>query len=181
MLIPAIDQKVALPGVGVLAKPENPAPRLTADAPATALMTDFRRERATVVAPGRHVDAALRDMILDGVRALVVVDDDQTVLGLITASDILGPRPVQFLQNPLCDSNPCRHQDVHVGDIMTVWAHLQLLEFTWLAASTCRDIAVLFAATETSHLLVVEGGGNAPSIVRGLISRTRLMRQLAPS
>lgn len=180
MLHSAIDRKLVLPVAGVLAKPENPAQHLTRGAPATALMTDFRRERATVVAPGRHVDAALRDMILAGVRALLVVDDEQAVLGLITASDILGPRPVQFLQNPLCDSNPCRHKDVHVGDIMTVWAHLQLLETSWLAVSTCGDILALFAATETSHLLVVETGDDARSIVRGLISRTRLMRQLAP-
>jgi len=178
MLIPAIAQIMVLPAAGVLARPENPIQRLTADSPAAALMTDFRHERASVVAATRHVDAALRDMILEGVRALVVVDDDESVLGLITANDILGPRPVQFLQSPLCDGNPCRHQDVHVGDIMTRWADLQLLDFARLRASTCGDIATLFAATDASHLLVSEADGDAPQIVRGLISRTRLIRQL---
>jgi len=173
-----MDLKIILPAAGMLTMPENPVQRLTADAPAPALITDSRRERASVVAPGRHVDAALRDMILEGVRALLVVGDDQTVLGLIAASDILGPRPVQFLQSPLCDGSPCRHKDVHVGDIMTTWAHLHLLDWIWVEASTCGDIAALFAGAETSHLLVVERVGDATPIVRGLISRTRLMRQL---
>ena len=179
-MIPANCEKVVLPDALALARPENPLERLAKNAPAVALMTDFRRERASVVDPGQHIDAALREMILAGVRALVVVADDQAVLGLITASDILGPRPVQFLQNPLCDSTPCRHTDVHVGDIITDWANLRLLDFAWVSTSTCGDMMTVFADTEASHLLVFEREGQGLPVVRGLISRTRLLRQLAP-
>lgn len=81
-----------------------------------AAMTDFSSERPVIVSPKRH-------MMISGIRALLVVNET-TVLGLITAADILGPRPIQFLQNPLCEGSPCRRRDVHVADIMTPWPTL---------------------------------------------------------
>ncbi len=172
--------QLRLPSSGKLAKPVNPMERHAMDAPAIAVMTDFRREQPSVVSAKQHVDAALNDMILDGVRALLVVED-QSVVGLVTASDILGPRPIQFLQNPLCDGSPCQHQHVHVGDIMTNWADLRLLRLEWVDKSSCGDVASAFAAHEASHLLVVERVDDGSSFVRGIFSRTRLARQLPPS
>lgn len=179
MLIPtAADGTLVLLGPGVLSEPMDVFQPLTADAPAIELMTDFRRVRVCVVAPERHVDAALQDMIVEGVRALVVVEEGW-VRGLITATDILGPRPIQFLQSPLCDGNPCRHEDVHVGEIMTPWAELRLITMDWIMRSNCADVAVVFSATEATHLLVISGSPNAPATVCGLLSRTRLARQVA--
>ena len=43
----------------------------------------------------------------------------------------MGERPIKFLQNPLCEGSPCRHKDIHVADIMTPWAELQLLDYDW--------------------------------------------------
>lgn len=177
MLISAADQPLPLSGAVALNEPSNPTLRLTTASPALQLMTDFKAERPIVVNPRRHIDAALTDMILEGVRALVVIDDGR-VLGLIAASDVLGPRPVQFLQNPLCETSPCRHQDVRVGDIMTRWLDLKVLEFSWVTTATIGDVVDAFAQTDITHLLVVEG---ASSAVRGLFSRTRLARQLALS
>ena len=180
MLIPARDHRPLLPTAGILEAPVNPTRRFTADSPAIELMTDFHREQPIVVAPERHIEPALKDMILEGVRALLVADE-AAVVGLITAGDILGPRPVQFLQNPLCRSSPCRHEDISVGDIMTPWAELEMLEFDWVRGRTCGDVVTAFSKTDATHLVVVEGRRPAPTVVRGLLSRTRLARQLALS
>jgi hypothetical protein len=101
------------------------------------------------------------------------------VLGLITASDILGERPIKFLQSPLCEGRPCRHKDIHVADIMTPWAELLLLDYDWVAQRAAADIAETLVRTCATHLLVVERSAQgAGSALRGLFSRTRLERQL---
>ena len=94
---------------------------LTRQSSALEAMTDFAIESPVFVLPARHIDDALQDMIQAGIRSLLVMENG-VVLGLITASDILGTRPIQFLQSHLCVSQPCQHKDVHVSDIMTVLA-----------------------------------------------------------
>ncbi|MBK7904614.1 MAG: CBS domain-containing protein [Proteobacteria bacterium] len=153
-------------------------PRLKGESPALAAMTDFTHDNPAIVAPGRHIDDALRDMIAYGVRALLVVEDGK-VLGLITASDIMGERPIKFLQNPLCEGSPCRHKDIHVADIMTPWAELQLIDYDWVSHRATADIAETLIRTCATHLLVVERSAqDTGSTLRGLFSRTRLERQL---
>jgi len=100
------------------------------------------------------------------------------VLGLITAADILGPRPIQFLQNPRCESYPCRHQDIRVADIMTPWAKLRLLDYYQVTVASAGDLADQFRGTDTTHVLVIERAAVGTAQVRGLISRSRLLRQL---
>lgn len=178
MPIPTVVTPLRLPTQEALARPTNPLVQHSPDTPASVLLTDFRHERASVVAPDRHVDAALNEMILTGVRALLVVEAQQ-VIGLITATDIMGPKPIQFLQNPLCDGTPCRHEHVHVSDVMTPLSSLDLLPIEWLESHTCADLATRFGATDTTHQLVVGRADDGQLVTRGIVSRTRLMRQVA--
>lgn len=150
---------------------------LNRSSPGVRAMTDFSAETPVCVSPGRHIDDALQDMIRAGIRSLLVVDDG-AVLGLITAADILGTRPIQFLQNPLCESYPCRHQDVRVSDIMTPWAQLQLMDYYRVTAASAGDLADQLRGSDTTHILVIERAADNTIQVRGLLSRTRLLRQL---
>jgi CBS-domain-containing membrane protein len=114
---------------------------LTRYSPGVRATTDFSIETPARVVPERLIDDALQDMVRARLRSLLVVDEGSAVLGLITAADILGTRPIQFLQNPLCESPPCRHQDIRVADIMTRWAQLRLLDYyqsQWRAQATWR-------------------------------------------
>lgn len=161
-----------------LGRPANPLEQHAPTTPADVLLTDFRQEPACCVDPDRHVDSALNEMILAGVRALLVVEAQQ-IIGLITATDIMGPKPIQFLQDPSCDGTPCRHEHVHVKDIMTPRANLELLPIEWLDSHTCADLASRFSATDASHLLIVGRAEDGELEVRGIVSRTRLLRQVA--
>jgi CBS domain containing-hemolysin-like protein len=151
---------------------------LTRSSPGVRAMTDFAAETPVCVFPGRHIDDALQDMIRAGIRSLLVVDEGGVVLGLITAADILGTRPIQFLQNPLCESHPCRHQDVRVSDIMTPWAQLRLMDYYRVTAASAGDLADQFRGSDTTHILVIERAADNIIQVRGLLSITRLRRQL---
>lgn len=153
------------------------APPLPSTAPALDAMTDLASEAAHVVTSGRQIDEALRDMIAFGVRLLLVVHDHD-VLGVITSYDITGERPIQFLQDPFRSGVPHRHADVTVADIMTPVSEIRPLRLAWLAGATVADVAALFRSRPDTHLLVAEdepGGGVA---IRGIVSRSRLQRQL---
>ena len=146
-------------------------------APALDVMTDLATEAAHVVAPDRQIDDALHDMILFGVRLLLVVHE-QVVTGIITSYDIMGERPIQFLHDPFRSERPHRHADIRVADIMTPIAEIRPLRLRWVAAATVADIAELFRMRNDTHLLVADDTTRGEMVIRGIFSRSRLERQL---
>jgi CBS domain-containing protein len=142
--------------------------------PAIHAITDFTREHPVIVDEERQIDDALEDMIRFGVRAMLVVRD-QRIVGLITSYDIQGERPLQFLQA----SNYSRHRDIRVGHIMTPWDKLLAVDWDSIQSARAGDLLQVLEEAEITHLLVIEGGKkNTVPIVRALVSRARLARQL---
>jgi hypothetical protein len=113
--------------------------RIALTDPAVRVVTDFTSEHALTVAEDRPIDEAVREMIVAGVRALLVVHGD-SVTGLITSYDIQGERPLRFLSS----SNYSRHDEIEVGHIMTPWDQVPTLD--WQAVLTARvaDMVNLF-------------------------------------
>ena len=147
---------------------------LDAADPAIHAITDFTREYPVTVGEDRHIDLALEDMIHLGVRAMLVMRE-QRIVGLITSYDIQGERPLQFLQS----SNYTRHQDVRVGHIMTPWDKLLALDWESVQSARAGDLLDVLEQAGLTHLLVIETSKkNTLPIVRALVSRARLARQL---
>ena len=158
-------------------QPQDTA-RRSAEVPARELMTDFERTQPLTVAPDRHIDAALQDMVVGGVRSLLVVEAGEFV-GLVTAADLQGEKPIQFLQSPMCSSYPCKHADVQVRDVMTPLRELVALDDATLHRTTAGEILALLQLERLSHVLVMQSAGDGERSVRGVFSRTRLERSLA--
>jgi CBS domain len=143
---------------------------------ATRVVTDFTREPPMTVTEDRPIDDALQDMITAGVRALLVVRGD-LVSGLITSYDIQGERPLQFLQT----SSYTRHDEIEVRHIMTHWDRVPILDWRLVREARVYDVAKGFESTCATHLVFVEHLEHDEAFVRGLLSRTRLERQLGQS
>ena len=142
--------------------------------PAIHAITDFTREHPVTVGEERQIDDALGDMIRLGVRAMLVMRE-QRIVGVITSYDIQGERPLQFLQT----SNYSRHQDICVGHIMTPWDKLLAVDWDSMQAARAGDLLQALEEAGLTHLLVIERGAkNATPIVRAMVSRARLARQL---
>jgi len=142
--------------------------------PAIHAVTDFTREHPVTVEEDRQIDDALRDMIHLGVRAMLVMRE-QRIVGLVTSYDIQGERPLQFLQS----SNYSRHHEIRVGHIMTPWDKLLALDWDGVQAARAGELLQILEEAGLTHLLVIEAGKkNAAPIVRALVSRARLARQL---
>jgi CBS-domain-containing membrane protein len=143
--------------------------------PALLAITDFTREYPVTVDAERQIDDALDDMIRLGVRALLVYQE-QRIVGLITSYDIQGERPMQFLQQ----SNYSHHRDIRVADIMTPWDALAALNWDTLQEMRAGDLLHLLEEAGLTHLIVVEvDRKNSSCIIRALVSRARLVRQLS--
>jgi CBS-domain-containing membrane protein len=154
--------------------PAPPSGRVRLDSPALEVMTDLRKVPAATIDADAPLDAANRFMIRRGVRLLLVADDRRQVLGLITATDILGERPVTFAVE-----RGVKRQDIVVHDIMTPRERLDVLWYAELAGAEVGHVVVTLKAAGRQHALVAESGSDgAGQTVRGIFSLSQIARQL---
>lgn len=154
------------------AVPEN----ITLDNEAASVMTDLTRVTAVIILPGDTVDEAKRRMIQRGVRLLLVVDQDRKVVGLITATDILGEKPVLA-----ASERGLRREEVMVRDIMTPQERLEVLSMADVRAAKVGHIVATLQRAGRQHALVVDRDPKGRQVVRGLYSATQIARQLGVS
>lgn len=171
-LTPAMMQ----PGVGY-AQPSHPVPeKVTVDDPALQVVTDFKRVTAIIVLAADTVDEAHSRMIKRGVRMLLVVDQERKVVGLITANDILGEKPMQVIAH-----RGIRREELLVRDVMTSQERLQVLSLDALRTAKVGHIVATLKAAGRQHALVVETDGSGHQTVCGMFSATQIARQLGVS
>jgi CBS domain-containing protein len=135
-------------------------------------MTDFTSKFAITVEPERQIDAALADMARLSVRAMLVVRGE-SVVGLVTSYDIEGRRAERF-----AEQFQVARGDIRVGDIMTGWEDLPTLDWHTLQTARISDVLEIFEGIGVMHLLVIESDERGAEVLRGLISRSRIERQL---
>ena len=152
-----------------IAHPNAPG-RVTLDDPAFSVMTDLREVSAATTSPEEPIDSAHAVMIRRGVRLLFVLDAQSSVVGIITATDLLGVKPMQFMQ-----ARGVTHAEVQVRDIMTPASRLDALALLDVAQMRVGHIVATLKAVRRQHLTVAEDGG---SRVRGLFSASQVARQL---
>ncbi len=143
--------------------------------PALTVMTDFRERASVTVSDSATVDAALEHMKHAGVRsAFVIHAQRRVVVGLVTAYDIMGDKPVRHMQD-----QQVPRKDVHVRDIMTPLKDVPSVDIRDVESATVADVARLFDAPDLTHLVVTEPDEHGPVRLRGLLSAARVRRLLA--
>ena len=152
-----------------LARPEGSG-RVTLDEPAFAVMTDLREVPAATTSAGESVDRAHAYMLQRGVRLLFVVDRDGAIEGVITATDILGEKPLRVAQ-----SRGIPHGELAVADLMTPATQLEALSLQDVSQMRVGHIVATLKQVRRQHVMVCEDGGR---VVRGLFSASKVARQL---
>jgi CBS-domain-containing membrane protein len=151
---------------------------LRASDSALRALTDFAASPAFTVNAGCGIDDALDDMFRRGVRALIVLDERDAVIGLVTSYDIQGGRTQQYL-----NSHPtCRREQLRVREIMTSCAAWAAIDWREVRSARIDDVLEIFRSTGSPYLLILEAAhATTPQLLRGIISRSRLERQLGES
>jgi len=155
-------------------QPGQDPERVRVDSPALSVMTDLRQIPVATIDLEAPLDAANRFMIRRGVRLLLVSDDEHRVLGLITANDVLGEKPVQFsLERGI------KRQEIRVRDIMIPCERLEVLHYADLIRAEVGHVVATLQRAGRQHALVADMGADGKTeTVRGIFSISQIARQL---
>ncbi len=141
--------------------------------PATDVMTDLTKISVVSVRARTSMDKANAKMIKYGVRMLLVLDDNEQIAGLITATDVLGEKPMHFLQNM-----GGTHADIMVRDIMSTQRELEVLSIQDVKNARVGDVVASLKKANRQHTLVASEAPDGHQSVCGLFSITQIARQL---
>ena len=147
--------------------------RVTLDDHSSSVMTDLKIVSMINVRINTSMEKANAKMIHYGVRMLLVLDDADKVVGLITATDILGEKPIRFLENM-----GGTHADIQVRDIMTTQRELEVLKLQDVKNAKVGHIVATLKQAGRQHAIVVEESSDGNQAVCGLFSATQIARQL---
>ncbi len=159
-------------GVGLVSPSRDPSKKVTKDAPALSVMTDLRIITPFQINSSANIQEANSKMLACGVRLLFVHNSQDQLMGLITSKDILGEKPMLFVQN-----NGGTHADITVNDIMTPLEKLDAIPFEAIEKATVGDIVSSLENCKRHHMLVLQTREDR-TCIRGIISITQVSRQL---
>ncbi len=158
----------------ILQPPRVRADKVTAASPALAVMTDLRKVRVITINPETPLNAALMVMINAKVRLLIAIDKAGVIVGLVSAQDVMGEKPLRVANDDRI------HRDaVTVQQIMTRSGDVRPLSISDVEHASVSDIVMHLIESHKQHALVVEAGAeNGAFHACGIFSATQIGRQL---
>jgi CBS domain-containing protein len=135
-------------------------------------MTDLRRTTPATIRPQAPLAGANEFMIARGVRLLLVLDDQEHVLGVISATDILGERAMR-----VATGRGMRRDELTVADVMIPAEQVEVIALEDAAAARVGHVLETLRRAGRQHALVADG----ERMVCGIFSLSQVARQLGVS
>ena len=149
------------------------AARVSGESPALEVMTDLTRVSPATIRPQAPLAGANQFMMTRGVRLLLIVDEEhERVLGVVTAADLHGERPMLA-----ATGRGLRRDELTVADVMTPAAQVEAVALADVERAHVGHILETLRRAGRQHLLVVD----AEAQVRGIFSLSQIARQLGVS
>jgi CBS domain-containing protein len=147
---------------------------VTAKDPALLVMTDFHWHSSVTVSENSTIDVALDHMKHTGVRCAFVIDGKMSVVvGMITAYDISGEKPLQHMR-----LSSTARSDILVKDIMQKITDWHVANLEDIVAANVGDVLKVFNDGDVTHIPVMETIGTNEQRLRGLLSFAKVKRLL---
>lgn len=148
-----------LPAVQKVALPEDSA---------LSLLTDLHHSACVVASHLDGLDQTLHLMMRAGVRMVFVSGADGALVGMVTADDILGERPVLR-----ASSRQVPHHELTVADVMVPVTHWDTVELAQVRTARLGDVAATMHEHGLRYLLVTQHK-QGQTMLRGMFSARRL-------
>lgn len=152
-----------------LAQPKS----VTMESPALEIMTDLRHTHVAEIEPHATMELANIYMMQRSVRSLFVLNDDHLLQGVITASDILGDKPVRFIQE-----RRVKYSEILVSDIMTPLDCLEAIPIEEIQHAKVGHVIASLRDAGRQHTLVIEEDVEGAPLICGILSLTQIEKQL---
>jgi CBS-domain-containing membrane protein len=111
-------------------------------------------------------------MVQRGVRMLLVMNPERGLAGIITATDILGEKPLRF-----SEERRVRHNEILVSDIMTPLDKLGAIPIADVMHAKVGEVIASLREGGRQHTLVMDDAQNKTCIC-GIFSITQIERQM---
>ncbi|HJW23338.1 MAG TPA: CBS domain-containing protein [Rhodocyclaceae bacterium] len=142
--------------------------------PAIEVMTDFQRVSPVTIRCDATLVHANNAMLSRSVRFLFVVDEEDEIIGVITARDINGERPVKLIRE-----RGGKYGDLCVEDVMTRQRNMEALTLADVLHAEVGHILQTLKQIGRQHAIVVETDPrDGKETVRGIFSATAIGRRL---
>ena len=165
---------VTLEPKSTLGHPTTPPELVKLDSPASVVMTNFKVVHPITTRPEVAIDVALNKMKTTGVRLLFVMNDADQIIGLITAKDIMGERPIQITQQTRAP-----RAEITVAAVMTPQPDICALDEQAVRDARVGDIVETLRAQARQHALVVKTDKATQSqCVIGMFSTSQISKLL---
>ena len=148
-------------------------PRVTPDDYAIDVMTDFRSVRAITIPASVSMDYASQRMRANRIHLLLVTDERNVILGLVTSTDIESERPLVQMHR-----RGVRREDLTVADIMTPRERIEVIEMADVLRARVGHVVATLTAVGRQHAMVIDRDESGRRLVRGLFAVSQLNRQL---
>jgi CBS domain-containing protein len=143
--------------------------KVSVESPALEVMTDLRHTTPATIRPQAPLAGANQFMITRGVRLLLVVDEQEHVLGVISAADILGERAMR-----VATGRGMRRDELTVADVMIPAEQVEVIALEDAAGARVGHVLETLRRAGRQHALVVD----AEHMVCGIFSLSQVARQL---
>ena len=161
-----------LTGAVFVSRPAPPK-SVTVESPALDVMTDLRYTHAAVIEPQVTMESANAYMVQRGVRSLLVLNQDRALGGIITATDVLGEKPLRFMEE-----RRVKHHDILVSDMMTPLDRLEAIPIDEAKRAKVGNVISSLRDTGRQHTLVIEKHALGKVQVCGIFSLSQIEKQL---
>lgn len=150
----------------------NPS-TVTVASPATEAMTDLTKVASATIFAEATLDGANRSMMARGVRLLLVVGDDNRIIGVATSVDVLGEKAVLAAQK-----RSCQRSDLRIADVMVPVDKMEALDINDVKHAVVGDIVATLKGVGRAHALVVGINPEDQQVLLGIFSVSQIGRQL---
>ena len=149
-------------------------PKVGLESPALTVMTDLTRVSPATIGPDVSIEDANRFMMRRGVRLLLVADEREDVLGVISATDILGERSMR-----VAAGRGLKRGELAVADVMTPAERVEVIALTDVEGARVGHVVATLMHAGRQHALVVDKeAASGRVMVRGILSLSQVARQL---
>jgi CBS domain-containing protein len=158
-------------------EPNNEPWQVDLKDPAVSVMTDFRVRAMFKIDPDETIEETLRMMKVAGLRfAFVKENDSEKLLGSISSYDIMGEKPMRYLQSVGFSDRSITHKDIRVHDIMESLKEWVVAEMHNIENANVQNVLEALQKNGRTHLPVLDiKAGQVPRL-RGLFSSAKILR-----
>lgn len=153
--------------------PPLPPELIHLDSPAMTVMTDFKFVHPMTISADVPIDTAQQKMKTAGVRLLLVTNDANEIIGLITAYDIMGEKPIRIVEE-----TRVQRSQIRVSTIMTPREEVEVLNMLSVRNAEVGHIIETLRQLERQHILVVEVDSDGAQCVVGMFSTSQISKLL---